>query len=327
MKPLFAMRILWLAPCLVGCWSSTATPFQCDTKCAADQAQCTCTDDADCWSGLSCLDVATLDARIPQSKTCRWNPQPNRQALIIGFGSQTMGLEVTHSPGLGLRWTSPEDTRFVACAIFTCNPAFRERPHDTGNPSDEAPTNETKLLQIANANACMFEPHISDASRTTISLSGGEQPLGAKPTLACPPVEISERVIDFLAAGCWAYDTNQVIAASELVPIAAADIANVEPSLSVGTRCERDADPCYDAEHQFFGSCLETRCAPRCVDDANCVDVALQILHEPRDIAEGWRCDEMIIPNSPLHACRRPEGSPMTTELGPSAAAHGHPGP
>ena len=330
MKHLCTMGILWFAPSLVGCWSSKATPIQCHIKCADDPtqsciAEATCTDDADCWGGLACLypPMATLDAGTSQPKTCRWKPHLEPDSLTRRFVSRTMDLEVTRSPTLGLSWMSPKNTWFIECAIFTCNPVTRPHADNTGNPSDEAPTGETMLWEIANADVCMFKHQVSDASRTKISLdSAAWQP----PKPVCPAQRIEDRVIDFFAAGCLAYDSNQVIAASELVRIAAEDMASVVPSLSVGTRCERDTDPCDDTDHQVFGSCLDTYCAPRCVDDANCVEVAVDLLREPQETAKNWRCN-VTIPNSPVRACRPPAGSSMTTELGPGTAAHGHPGP
>ena len=281
--------------CLGACGATTATPSRCATTCVADpQPHCivddVCTDDADCPSGLSCSSRDDAVGGPLQPKACRWSPPVlDRLALVNGFATQTMALEVTSSPELGLVWMNPRDALFVACAVFTCNPVIRVRANDSGNPSDEPPTGETTLWQIANADACMFELHATDTSRSSLPLDGKQR---APETPACSPVpphdHIYDRVIDFFAAGCWAYDSHEVIAASELVPIAAVDMARVAPTTPVNATCAHEYDLCYDATHQFYGACMAGTCEPRCITAQDCELAATQLLHEPGDTT--WEC-------------------------------------
>jgi hypothetical protein len=286
-------RALVLAGSLAGCQATTPTPIVCAMGCIADPlphcvSEGACRDDADCPSGLACrseMDSSSCDdAGAPCA--CRWRArQPSRLALIDGFVTHAMSLELT--PGrLGVTWSPRAGTQFVACAVFTCNPVVRERVR-TGNESDEPVTDETTLWRIANAEACILELHVTDSSRTTLPIEGVPwQP--AEPM--CPAADRHVRVPDFFAAGCWAYDDSSVVAATELVPIAPADLAAVAPGIPADPGCAREGALCFDPAHGFQGACAQGMCQPRCTTAADCELADARLFDTPPDARHAWDC-------------------------------------
>jgi hypothetical protein len=134
------------------------------------------------------------------------------------------------------------------------------------------------LWYIANADTCMIEYHVNDTPRASLMFEDMRSPRDSD---TCQKVPDDHPAIDFLAAGCWAFDFDQVIAATDLVAIAPVDLANVISNVPADATCLRDTDACHDATHQFFGSCLAGRCEPRCVTTLDCEVAATEVLREP----------------------------------------------
>jgi hypothetical protein len=200
-------------------------------------------------------------------------------ALSSGFNTPAMDVRITQSP-LEIAWTTPRDAAFVACAVFTCNPVINTHK------------------RIANAAACMLGLYVTDASRSSIPIDmGHRQP--TEPT--CAPDGKYACVTDFVAAGCWAFDSNTIIAASDLMELPVADLTRVAPEIPNDATCLRDDDTCYDAAHGFFGACVSGRCEPRCTSAADCEVAGMQLLGQPASPVCSWECRTM--PNSLAGVC------------------------
>lgn len=279
---------------MIGCSSVAPTPVHCDGTCVADPLpHCIidgCRNDADCPAGLRCDPVdgaATACTERGPATACRWRPPSiDRLALINGFAARTMELHVQPSPELAFVWTNPRDAMFVACAVFTCNPVVAERQvHDE---ADEPASSDTTLWQIANAEACLLELYAADTSRSSLPIDRREQQAPRSPV--CGADQTYDRVTDFVAAGCWAYDASVIIAASELVPIPVADLASAMHEVPSDARCPRDGDACYDSVHRFFGACLAGTCQPRCTSPVDCELADAQLLGRATDGICRWDC-------------------------------------
>jgi hypothetical protein len=269
---------------------SRPAPVACVGTCIADPTpHCVqpvdCVDSADCPAGLVCASAATasestcrIDADV--SRLCRWrSPDLDTAALGFGFGVRSMRVSI-QQPNLDIEWTLPSGAQHVACAVFTCNPVFRDR---LGDPNGSSPTGEP-LSYIANAEACIREFAISDSSRLSV-------PLGDRHLFPdrCVAVGSLEPVIDFVAAGCWAYDDHEVIAASDLVEIAPEEYARVADDFEVNLDCATDGVDCFDADRRFFGRCSAGSCQPPCTSAEDC-DLAAQALGEPPSETCDWEC-------------------------------------
>lgn len=301
------IRAVLLAGVLTGCGPIAATPLHCEGTCVADPApHCVreaCRDDIDCPGGLSCGAApakATACAGHFVTTACRWHPPPvDRSALIHGFNTRTMEMHLTPPPDLGFAWTNPRDALFVACAVFTCNPVFTTR--EVHDEADEPVSSDTMLQQIANADACMLELQTTDTSRTSLVIDGTQRQ-AAPQCMADAP---HDRVIDFVAAGCWAYDSLEVVAASDLVQLTTAgQLASVKPAIPAGATCRHDNDACYNADdpaHPFFGACVAGACAPRCTNPQDCEIAGMELLGRAPTDACAWEC--RTVSNSLVGVC------------------------
>lgn len=290
---------------VIGCSPIVPTPAHCDGTCVADPTEhCVvdrCRDDADCPAGLRCdpeAGPATACAGETAAGTCHWHPPSiDRLALINGFGVHTMELRVTPSPDLEFSWVNPRDAMFVACGVFTCNPVVAQRPAD--DEADEPASSDTELRQIANAAACVLELHVADASRSSLPIDRHAPRPARTPT--CAADRTYDRVIDFVAAGCWAYDTSTIIAASELVAIPTAALANATHDVPGDAPCAHDGDACHDPVHGFFGACLAGACRPRCTSAVDCELADVALLARAADGRCRWDC--RAVPTSLVGVC------------------------
>jgi len=300
--------VLAIASAGASCDDST-DPARCAGTCIADPApHCLLREGAiaaGCPGGLihaQAVPGATC-AGSEQVETagCRWRPPPigpiNTLALIDGFAVPPMEMQVAPPPAPAFTWTSPPHAKYVACALFTCQPEFDRKDPDDPASSLIGPS------QIVNAGGCMLALEARPASPAWLPI--GEQRL---PTdAACTPERSFDRVIAFVAAGCWAYDATAVIAASRLVPLRPADLAGAAPEVPVAADCRRDGDACYDDghAHPFFGTCLGGTCQPRCATAEDCEVAGEQLLGQPPGDRCRWTCRDM--PRSRAGVCE-PQG-------------------
>jgi hypothetical protein len=201
-----------------------------------------------------------------------------------------MELKVTPSPNLGFSWSTPPDAQFVACAVFTCNPAIRKRVV-MDSDSDEPVTNETTLWRIANAEACVFELQVTDTSTSSLRIDGTPW---VQTDPQCSSDTAYHRIVDFVAAGCWAYDTTRIVAASELLPIPHGDYARMTSALPRDARCLEEDVECYNADHGYFGACVAGTCQPRCTSARDCEATALELGPKPPTDRCGWECRPLL---------------------------------
>jgi hypothetical protein len=296
---------LAIAGAVVGCDDPADLPPHCAGTCIADPAaHCLSPGDpspASCPGGLVHA-PAVAGAVCPglddvKTDDCRWRPPPiapiDKLALINGFVMPPMDMHVEPSPVPAFAWTPPPSAMFVACALFTCQPEV-----DRDLPNDEAGS-QTGPSRIANAGACVLMLEATTASPAWLPI--GERALQIDD--ACTPERSFDRVIAFVAAGCWAYNETAVIAASRLVPLRPADLAGAAPEVPVGADCRRDGDACYDDghAHPFFGACLGGTCQPRCVTAEDCEVAGERLLGQPSGDSCRWTCRD--VPTSRAGIC------------------------
>lgn len=220
-------------------------------------------------------------------------------------------MDVAYEDAVGdLSWTNPPGAIAVACAVFTCNPVFHDRgpivddDHDDETDDEDDPNKKVggnlALRSIANSGACIMELHVTDASRSQLHLDGSLSGI----TPACVTNAVSDRVIDFVAAGCWAYDEYHVVAASELVPIKPQTLPVTIQTIPRDAKCAHEGDSCL-APEGYFGACVATRCQPRCMAPQDC-EVAARLYALPGAAsATGCNWDCRDLPNSQAGVCEQ----------------------
>jgi hypothetical protein len=267
---------------LLACFhGDPASEGECGTgTCVADpRPHCvyteSCEDSAECPAGLQCRTPPTFPTVCPggsDGAACRWRPpMMNMTALLDGFDTRSMRVDVVEDPPgtPRIEWETPDDATLVACAIFVCNPVFRDT-----------------AVEIANAHACILELQVMDASRT--SLAPGSESRALIPE--CTAGEETEPVFEFLAAGCWAYDAYHIVAASELRELAPSLMANSDATFPHDAACPVDGAICYDPEREFFGACVSGICQPRCTTAQDCEMAAGSLFGAPPAKTCNWRC-------------------------------------
>ncbi len=290
---------LGLAGGITGCGDDP--PIPCAGICIADPApHCLRNDrpgDADCPGGLVHPRAAISGTACPgpaEEAACQWRPPPiepfDALMLIDGFAVAPMEMHVTPPPDLAFAWTPPPRAAFVACAIFTCNPVFEQ------SAANDSATSQTATSRITNTGACMLALQTTTASPSSLPIEAPQQPV---PAPVCVIERSYARVIDFVAAGCWAYDSTTLIAASRLVPLRPPDLATVLPEVPAQASCPRDQEPCYDDAHArpFFGTCLGGTCQPRCTSAQDCEVASQQLLGRAPDATCRWACQ--TVPTEP----------------------------
>lgn len=295
---------LAIAGAAAGC-DDSADGSRCAGACIADPvAHCLLPDGvvaAGCPGGLihahAAAGAACAGAAQAEIDDCHWRPPPiapiDTVALIDGFAVPPMELQVAPPPAPMFRWMPPPRATFVACALFTCPPEFDRRDPDDKASSLIGPS------RITNAGGCVLALAATTASPAWLPLGERQLPL----VDACAPEHHFDRVIAFVAAGCWAYDATSVVAASRLVPLRPADLAGAVPDVPAGADCRRDGDPCYDGghAHPFFGACLGGTCQPRCATAGDCEIAGEWLLGQPAGDRCQWACRN--VPTSRAGVC------------------------
>ena len=255
-----------------------------------------CETSSQCASGLTCMEI---DPQTPcfteLDGDCQCRPLgfgrlatgSGRLALQRGFavGGMPSAVDTTESPPR-LTWQAPAGARYVACALFSCPPAFVK--------FDCSPTDENELFRIDNFEQCVLLHGAFPATQPGFLLGHESAYPG---TSRCAASELGPRVVTELAAGCWAYDTTSIVAATELHPIRGSLLAGL-PGLPQDATCATDGDACYDPAADLFGVCLGGACRPRCRSPVDCA------LADPAPAAGGtcgWMCSE--VPGQELGAC------------------------
>jgi hypothetical protein len=243
-----------------------------------------CIDDADCAAGFSCLPQTELDTRCPgptdsDRNMCRWIPQrTDRLALTRGFATRFMPAELVPADPLAMSFEVPASALHVACAVFRCNPVMRLDA--SRSPEDR------ELPYIANAAACVARLVTDDSARNSLSLAGPSASIPSE----CDgdPDAALEPGIGIVAAGCWAYDTFQIVGATDLVEIPIEQVSSLALGFPADAACEDELDPCYDATRRYFGVCMNGLCAARCTSAQDCELAALPGSPQPETCA--WDC-------------------------------------
>lgn len=295
---------LAIAGAAAGCDDSTEGA-RCAGTCIADPApHCLLPDGvavAGCPGGLvhaqAVSGAACAGAAQAEADGCRWRPPPiepiDTLALIDGFAVPPMAVQVAPPPAPAFTWTPPPGATSVACALFTCLPEFDRR-----DPDDKA-SSLIGSSRIINAGGCVLALAATTASPAWLPIGEQRRPTGD----GCTPERCFDRVIAFVAAGCWAYDATAVVAASRLVPLRPGDLADAVPEVPAGADCRRDGDACYDGghAHPFFGACLGGTCQPRCTTAEDCELAGEQLLGQPPVDRCRWACRD--VPASRAGVC------------------------
>lgn len=249
-----------------------------------------CKSDIDCPSGLICLDSQSGLCARAESSCVADNTATDPSILIRAFETRAMDL-VVDEENLRLTWTRPDDALFVTCAVFTCAPVITDRPQLSDSDNDPI-DNKVEYERIANADACILELHTTDDSRVSLRMTGV---LTARVGPTCTASDDAELrpIVSMLVAACWAYDTFDLIAASELVPIhPRALAANSLIPQEIDCATEPEPRPCYDAARKQFGACSTGQCLPRCTSPRDCERWARATLEDRPEQCE-WTCQDV----------------------------------
>jgi hypothetical protein len=297
---------------LIGCEDTAPTPQSCSGMCVSDPVghcitQDGCTSDLDCPSGLTCgPELAESVCSTEPGMRCRWRRQEvNRLALIEGFHADSMETRVVNDPQTQFQWNAPSNAKYIACAVFSCNPVVLPRigSSESDRPAVDSYTDagvESNSSLLANAPACVLHLQLTGAARQTLPISAGIPRL---PGAVCTPQGTYTRVMEFLAGACWAYDDFHIIAASELVRIDPATLVDGDPRIPTDARCLNPGDECY--ADGYFGRCVGTECMPRCMTPQDCEAAATVYLKEPASPTCRWECPKPFPSDSLVGVCQR----------------------
>jgi hypothetical protein len=276
------------AVCPLGCESSSQCLHDASEAVACTLTTGACDPGTRCDNSLECTSVSPqtscyVDAdRTPQCRPGAFD----RLALQDGFqiGGMQISLNATRTPQV--IWQSPHDAEVVACALFVCNPAFVR--------TSCSPNRTRERNIIANFDQCVLLFRAAPAEQAVFALIDENASHEAS---QCPGTTPGRHVVTKLAAGCWAYDTTSVIAASELVPVS----GSLLPDLSLiphDQPCPIDGDDCYNGAADRFGVCIGGTCTPRCRTGADCALAA----GRPSSSSEcTWSCEP--VQGNSLGAC------------------------
>ena len=176
-------------------------------------------------------------------------------------------------------WQAPEGTRHIACALFSCDPAFKR--------IGTSPTEQNELHKISNFEQCVLMFGAFSATQSTFPLRSDNAYRGVS---SCLLTEIGPRVVNRLAVGCWAYDLTSIIAASDLIPVRGSLLPSF-PLIPHDIACTADGDACYDAAADRFGVCLAGMSRAQCT---TAVDCALADGTTSGSGACTWSCDAVL---------------------------------
>ncbi len=310
------VRRWWTAiPCAVAALSCRESPAELVPVDVSESIPCE--HSGQCPSGTRCLGPSLEPARCSEdgsagaagernaspalggsSASCRV-PSGNaeqvfRAELQTGFGVRAMDISVDReqSPSV-LRWSAPKTTSVVRCVLLGGVPEFGE----VGGRITIL--NYEKIVlhrQDAEPNgAFQFEiDRQQDGSRD----SDGQRD--------------KKYLVDRLLAGCWAYDSIDLIRATDLIAVSPSEVADETGLLT--TECTKDGHSCIDGS--TFGVCLEGACRKRCSSTQDCEPASV----EPSDTTGAG--GETAIPDCSFEckAVRGPVGACVpvaSSEVGP----------
>ena len=254
-------------------------PESCPCACTAVDpvAHCvrtqSCDSTADCPTGTVCAELrsgqsfpvaegndplAACGSSTPGKRCQLPAGRMGRHLLNTGFEVPAFGLFRLQSTSLAaFTWNPPVDTHAVHCALFACPPVVSETVRD-----------DRPFYQIENFEECVLAAKVYEPGEGVFDL--GDASLAFDPDDAPPDCgTASPRVVHELMAGCWAYDTSQIIAASPLEPVSPSETFNyndqfdlVCTSEATGRTCARDGSA--------LGICRGGVCRAPCVTQRDC---------------------------------------------------------
>jgi hypothetical protein len=183
--------------------------------------------------------------------------------LSRGFDTAEFDLRVSSDEGLAFEWEAPSKAQRVICALFVGDPEVAR----SGGVSDE------RLGRIANADQTLHRYHVFPMS----SNGGSEQrvvsfTLNDLSTVNVPTscsgfqpfaLGLSYPVVTSLLVGCWAYDRERVIGATQLRNVRLADLNEVKPPLSeCGAALDGEAEGRFCVLPAQLGECRDRMCQP-----------------------------------------------------------------
>jgi hypothetical protein len=186
-------------------------------------------------------------------------------------------------------WHAPPGTKFVACALFSCDP-------EIGAIADHTSGSQV----IVNFDTCVVLFKVAQVDEGVFRLD--EQNTYTGFAERCTAATSSPRLFSALVVGCWAYDDYHLVAASDLVAVPPPTLRGLS-NVPQGGPCTADGQACYDTTTDTFGVCVGTVCSARCRTAADCGAWGLRTgTSRPGDPC-AWSCRD--VPNTDLGACVR----------------------
>ncbi len=234
-------------------------------------AVASCLDDEDCPSGTFCgLEGKPCGAG---EACCRARPQGRcvpgtslrADALITGWGVRSLAFQKdrTSAGGTVFKWEVLPTARVTQCALFVCTPVIRRNGCDT----------DPRIWPIVNYDRCVVAAKtfasdgVFDVNDPGVYASAPGQTDCGRHQAFFPTA---------LVAGCWAFDEDSLIGATELLPLQIAEITG--QGLDFTTMCtegnvgKMTCTLPTQAGHTVLGTCAaEGECGARCLDDCDCL--------------------------------------------------------
>lgn len=236
---------------------------------ALSTAQLSCPDGLECPSGTrcggsflknpasGCENADGIPAETYQA--CRIGAAPPRPGALheaFSVGRLPSTLQRT-AAGAELLWEDDDRGRFVACAIFGCQPEFKLEGDST---------------VISNYAGCVLADAVMSKGSGKVQLASV---VARDLTRDCGRSAGCDKFqVDALTLGCWMYDSHSIIAATELAPLGIDDVGDIpglgqlfaqtcDDAVNEGRACER-------AGEARLGSCYDHECRQRCMTILEC---------------------------------------------------------
>ncbi|MEM7154233.1 MAG: hypothetical protein AAF799_15415 [Myxococcota bacterium] len=241
-----------------------------------------CETDADCPLGTICGLLPGADATASEVCTPPRGAHAPSDALTEGFGVPQMsgGLASVALPvadgdvvDVELSWRAPSDARVVTCVLLACPPVIEDGT-------------------IINYDQCVLARATSTQTQGAFSFDDAGSVYDAGSVDDCdgaaPTVDTrGQYAVTELLAGCWAYGSANLIAATRLLRPTPDQVSDFHDNFDLDCRGNgADGRTCL-LEDGTMGSCSAEQCLRRCLRDEDCAPDGTQ--------AREGACDRSIV--------------------------------
>jgi hypothetical protein len=215
-----------------------------------------CTEDAECPAGTTCdVGRGSCPPDIPGCCRTVYFASGTPDVLVKGFEAAEFDLRAEAHPQTRFSWSAPPAAERVICGLFVNDPKVEGG----------------RRGRIQNQNKALFRTHVfripaaaDQEPSVTFDVSDLSTIGEASPCSALIPFKAHDSsypVVTTLQVGCWAYDTQEVVAATRLRTVKLSDIPEVQaPILDCATIAGSQSDGRFCLTVPQTGVCRRSQC-------------------------------------------------------------------